>query len=430
MSANSLDQMLLDGKISIVDYSCELIGGQVARAKEKKASYLWTLEAQYTMWTNIRDAHKNGKKVVWFGGIIPTELLAAFDCVPVYLDVAPIRLSPSPELAGKFIDEAHKYCPSTMCGLDAIELGMTVLDQFGDKPDAFIYSAVPCDSSRTAYPAMQKLLGVPTFIVDYPYRRDERGIQYLSDQTEKLIEFMEELTGEKLDWEKFKHYMGNANRCFDLQIKNANLRKHKPCPLPGRFLVMNSAINAMSYTEEMGNLLETEYKLGCALVEKGVSACPGGEKHRAAFLQDMLWSSAGTLDWLETQYGTSVVMDTFGFQHGDFYEHMDDRKDCLRTMAKKQQNDPMIHGAAGPTENYKYLVNELFEEYEPDVSIFMGHIGCKHTWASAKIITDMVQEKFGLPTLFIDVDGVDGRYKTNEDIKSQISEYMDTVVNG
>lgn len=69
------------------------------------------------------------------------------------------------------------------------------------------------------------------------------------------------------------------------------------------------------------------------------------------------------------------------------------------------------------------------DEYEPDVSLFLGHIGCKHTWASAKIITDMVQEKYGMPTLYLDIDGIDGRYKSNEDIQTSIAEYFDTVVN-
>jgi hypothetical protein len=60
--------------------------------------------------------------------------------------------------------------------------------------------------------------------------------------------------------------------------------------------------------------------------------------------------------------------------------------------------------------------------------MFVGHVGCKHTWAAAKVIKDMVMEKFGLPTLTIDVDAVDGRYKTTEEIREIIGEYMDNIV--
>jgi hypothetical protein len=40
----------------------------------------------------------------------------------------------------------------------------------------------------------------------------------------------------------------------------------------------------------------------------------------------------------------------------------------------------------------------------------------------------MVQEKYGLPTLYLDLDAIDGRYKSNDEIKAQISEYFETVV--
>ena len=121
-------------------------------------------------------------------------------------------------------------------------------------------------------------------------------------------------------------------------------------------------------------------------------------------------------------------MDAFGFQGGPMYQHLDDRHDCFRVMGMKFQDNPMIHGASGPSEYHLALVDKIFQEYDPTVSMFLGHVGCKHTWASAKMVSDMVQEKYGLPTLFLDLDAIDGRYKSNDEIKAQISEYFETVV--
>ena len=185
----------------------------------------------------------------------------------------------------------------------------------------------------------------------------------------------------------------------------------------------------MACFPEMGDLLQKELETGEMLIELGMGPCVNGEKHRAALLQNMLWSSSGVMDWLEREYDTVAVMDAFGFQHGDLYQDLDNPRDCYLTMAKKMQNNPMIHGAAGPSENFVYLVDKIFEDYEPDVSLFVGHIGCKHTWASAKMVTDMIQNKYGIPSLYLDVDGIDGRYKSPDEIKAAIAEYMDTVVN-
>ena len=427
-----LEDAVLSGEMSIVDFCCEKVNGQIERMKERNPDLLWTLEIQRAMWELFRDAKKNGKKVVWFGGPVPVDLIVAFDCVPVYLDTVPIRLSPNPVLAARFIDAAEKYVPNSMCGIDKVELGMTLLNQFGPEPDAFVYSSVPCDSSRIAYPHMDTILtkqGVKCFAFDTPFRRDERGIQYLVDQTKKFITWMEEFTGTKFDMGKYEEVCKKTNRTFEWQGKCADLRKRKPCPLPGRMLVLNGTSNAMSGFDAMGDLLEKEYEVGEMLYDFGMGPCPNGEKHRVALLQNMLWSSAGTMDWLEKEYDTVAVMDAFGFQHGDMYEKIGDLEDCLRVMARKMQNNPMIHGASGPSENFIYLVDKIFSEYEPDVSMFIGHIGCKHTWASAKMVTDMIQEKYGIPSLYLDVDGIDGRYKSLDEIKASVADYMETVVN-
>ena len=424
-----LEDKVMSGEMSIFDFCCEKVEAQMIRMQEKHPELLWTLEIQDKMWHNYRDAHKNGKKLVFFGGPVPVDIIVAFDCVPVYLDTVPIRLSPNPILTGKFIDSAERYVPPTTCGLCKTYLGAALEDQYGVHPDAFVYSTVPCDSSRVVYPNMERLFKVPAYAFDFPFRRDDRGYEYLVDQIERFVVFMEELTGTKLDWEKLKEAMSNSNRTYELQGKCADIRKHKPCPLPGRMLVLNGTSNAMAPFPEMGDLLQQELDTGNMLIELGMGPCPGGEKHRVALLQNMLWSFSGAMDWMESTYDAVSIMDAFGFQHGDNYDHLDDRHDCFRTMAKKIQNNPMIHGAAGPSENFIYLIDQIFNDYEPDVSIFLGHIGCKHTWASAKMVTDMIQKKYGLPSLYLDVDGIDGRYKTHEEITGALGQYFDTVVN-
>jgi hypothetical protein len=177
----------------------------------------------------------------------------------------------------------------------------------------------------------------------------------------------------------------------------------------------------------MGDLYEAELELGRMMIDLGMGACED-EKYRVAMLQNMIWGNAGIMDWMQQEYNAVAVMDAFGFQGDITYDHMDDRRDCLKIMGQKMQNNPMIHGASGPSEHHLKMVNEIFENYEPNVSMFLGHVGCKHTWASAKMITDTIQEKYGYPTLFVDLDCIDGRYKSGDEVMAQISEYFETVV--
>ena len=92
----TLEDAVMQGELSVFDFCCQKVEGQIKRMKEKNPDLLWTLEIQDAMWHNYRDAHKNGKKLVFFGGPVPTNIIVAFDCIPVYLDTIPILFPQTP----------------------------------------------------------------------------------------------------------------------------------------------------------------------------------------------------------------------------------------------------------------------------------------------------------------------------------------------
>lgn len=82
---------------------------------------------------------------------------------------------------------------------------------------------------------------------------------------------------------------------------------------------------------------------------------------------------------------------------------------------------------SGPSENHVKMVEHIFEQYDQRIYVpwscrLQAYMGF------AKMVTDMVQEKFGMPTLYVDLDAIDGRYKSGDEIKAQIAEYFETVV--
>jgi len=419
---------VLSGEMSTLDYIASTAEGKQAHAVEKNPDMLWVYDIQVAQWAQIRDAHKNGKKVIAFGGPVPVDLMYAFDCQPYYLDQLPLSTAPNVDMTAKFVDLCEAHTNQSMCSIDKVEMGALLADQVGVKPDAFVYSTVPCDSSRIAYPVMEKIWNVPTFNVDLPFRRDRRGEDYLIAQTKEFIAFMEELTGTKLDWEKFKESMKVANRTNELIEKCADLRKHTPCPLPGTLLVTNACMSGQAADPAMAAFLEKEVETGEMMLDLGMGACMNGEKYRMLFLQNMLWTSLKSYGYLEREYGAICIMDVLGHFKGDFYEHMDDKEDCFRIMSHKMMNLPMIHGAAGPVEYYQDRISYLMDNFNINTSVFLGHVGCKHTWASTKILSDFIQAKYGIPTLLLDVDCIDGRYKGAEEVQNAIAEYLENVV--
>ena len=418
---------VLSGEMDTMDFICDTIESKYNRCLEKDPDALWTFEIQKATWLPIRDARKDGKKLVFFGGPVPVDLIYAFDCQPYYLDQLPLSLAPTVNLASKYIDLCERYANQSMCALSKIELGTLLASQYGVEPDAFVYSTTPCDSSRIAYPNMEKILNKPTFTIDLPFRRDQRGEDYLVKQTKEFIQFMEEFTGKKLDWDKYKYRMEVANKTNELLIKCANQRKHTPCPLPGRLLVANSCMSGQAADPALVDFLQHEYEAGEMMIELGMGACTE-EKYRMLFLQNPIWTNIKTFSWLEQNCGAVCIMDVLGHFLGNFYEHMDDEEDCYHVLARKMMDFPMIHGAAGPVDYYLDRIDYLMKDFNINTSIFLGHVGCRHTWASTKILSDHIMEKHGIPTLLIDVDCIDGRYKSPEELQNGIAEYLQNVV--
>ena len=420
-------------KLDLIDMTCKQVDNIYQHMLSKNnPDIMWMFDIQKAQWEEVRDAHKNGQKLVFFGGPVPVEIIRAFDCVPFFLDTVSTRIASMEELCGRYIDETEKYAPTSMCGIDKAQLGCAILGEYGVKPDAFVHATVPCDSARIAYPIMERIFNCPTFTLDCPFHHDDRGYRYLAGQMDAFVAFMEKLTGLKWDadrYDRFKAIMEESNKAYSALVKLTELRKRKPCPLPGRTLVLNELVACMSGSPACTAMLETQLQMGEMLADMGMSAskCPE-EKYRVCLMQNMLWSNTGIMDWMEKTYGAITVMDGFGYQNGILFDDMDDWERIKYVAAMKMLNTPMIHGATGPTEYWLRIIDDMYEDYSVNVSIFMGHVGCKHTWASGKIVTDMIQEKYGLPTLYVDVDAIDPRYKSNDELRAQLAEYMESVV--
>jgi benzoyl-CoA reductase/2-hydroxyglutaryl-CoA dehydratase subunit BcrC/BadD/HgdB len=399
----------------------------IAHATNKYPERLWMFEVQKSVWQDAYYARERGQKLIMLGPNGPTELVYAMGAVPFVLDLVPTRLASSTDSA-KYIDIAEKYVPQNMCGISKLDLGVILSGDIVDKPDALIYTTTPCDSSRVAYPAIGEILGVPTYCVDTPYRKDERGFRYIAEQLRDVVALLEEVTGNKLDLDRLAEVVTRSNTAARLLSDIADLRKNIPCPLPGRLLVLNELFGSMLGSQAMIDFLRAEYAVGKAALDKKQGVTRGEEQFRLIWLQNMLWSNVGIMDWLEKEYNSVVIMDGFGYKGTNIIEDVRDEEQVFLGLAQRCMNIPMIHGASGPAQPWIELVDNTIREFKINASMFVGHVGCKHTWAAGKLIKDYVQDTFGIPTLTFDIDAIDMRYKSTDEIKVIISEYMDTLM--
>jgi len=410
-------------EMSVIDTMCSIS----EKHRENSGKKFRPSDADY--WKTVQSAKTEGKKLIFVSGPLPMELIYAMDCVPLCLDLIPARLSENPELTAKFIGETDRRVDQDFCALNRAEIGAMISGKLGVAPDAYVSVPIPCDSARTAYFVMSRFAEAPAFNFDIPMRINDRSLGYVATQLESFLDFLENVTGEKLDWNKLKYRMELSNRAGELLNECARLRKNRPCPMSSHMAVWNELMNAMSPTEPMLKQLEEELRICRARAAKGESPCPTGEKHRVLLLQNLFWQGIDITDWLETEFGAVTVADGFFLRTRDFFGELDDREACLELMCRRMLTGSSVHGAAVSAFELSDMASGAVREYGADVSIFLGNAGCRHSWAAEKLVTDSITDTFGIPTLSVDVDNTDRRYKSEKDIKMAISEYMDAVVN-
>ena len=394
--------------------------------KEKHPGRLWMAKLQMDHWDDICTAHERGKKLILTSTNTPAELIYAFDAVPFVPETLIMRYANS-EKTFKYLDLADQYVSHQLCSINRGQIGYYLSGDLRMKPDAILATVTPCDSSRVAYTAAAKILDIPSFCLDTPYRQDERGYGYLAEQLKEACKFLEEVTGNKLDMDKLKEIVERGNKAARLLTACSKLRQITPCPLPGSLLVLNEMVGGMMGSQGAVDFLQAEYDYGVKNLAAGKGVTPGPEEFRVIWVQNMLWNNAGIVGWMEKAFNAVLVMDGFGYEG---YKVIDTSSEdsIFLGLGQRTLNSPMVHGAAGPAEPWIRMVDRMIGEYKVNVSMFAGHVGCKHTWAASKLVKDYIYEKYGLPTLTFDEDGIDIRYQTADQIKAVITEYMETLI--
>ncbi len=417
------------GNFDVLKYLSDYTDAGYAHCMKKYPEREWMFLIQKAAWNNPYLAAKEGKRLLFLGAAVPPEIAFAFGATPWLTDAVATRLASDPDVINKYIDLGSEVVPSYVCAVDRSILGLFFSGDVKAKPDAYIYGSIPCDSARAAYPVVADKLrsqGVPTMVLDTPFRTDEFGLKYIADQIRDMVAFLEDIYGEKLDRNKLASVIYRSNEATRSLMAIAELRKLKPSYAMSRLLVLNELYMNMLGSQALVDFLHAEYNYIINNIEHKRTVVPE-EKYRYTWVQDMLWSSVGTMDWMEQKYGAVCAMDVLGFNSNVIIEDPWDDEQVFMGLAARQLNIPMMHASSGPARPYVDMAEKIIKDYDIDVSMFVGHVGCKHTWACKKMVEDAIETRLGIPTFTLDIDAFDGRYKSTEEIQMQLAEYMDSL---
>ena len=407
-----------------------------------------TLESSREMFSMVKQYYKDsfkakeeGKLIAWITGSDPEELLWAMDIIPVYPEnfataCGAKQLSSilcekaeaegfSPDICSYF-RTAHGYA----VGRDKLELrypGGGMPD-----PDLVFCTLDGCQTETTWMYLMAKRYDVPAFIVDNPIvpsrvRVREEGpeidryyVDYVVSQLEAAVEFLEEVSGRKMDEDRLREALRLSNEAAKLWIQILELRKSVPCPASAED--MNSLAGARFILLGTQRCVDIHQKVLDEIkgrVERKEGVIPE-EKYRLYIDGIPPWYSLGLFHHFH-QYGAVSVIE---FYSRIWHWEMDLSLPPLEALARKCLSN--VHcEISGAEYNQEFL--RIAREYHVDGAFFVANVGCKPVNVKSYELRNTLEAEMGIPTLLIELDQTDARGYQDAQIKTRIDAFMEVL---
>jgi hypothetical protein len=295
-------------------------------------------------------------------------------------------------------------------------------------PNAIVGLIHPCDGTTILHQLIasnENWRHVPMFAADPPYWDDERSIDYYAGELRRMVSFLEEHTGHRLDMDRLREVIKEGNKQFELWMEYNELRRAVPCP-HGYGIGMQMSGVAQGYY--VGDLRGTAWLRDLiADAEKLVREKRGktAKERIRLFWFDVvsLELSFELFPWLEQEWGAVIVMDMFGYCP---YTLIDTSSEdaMFRGLAKRALFDePMIRQARGVAENFLADIRRVIKDYKIDCVVWPGHMGHKDGSASVGLMRETCRE-LGVPFLHIGMDLFNKRYTSVDEIKDKFSQFF------
>ena len=377
-------------------------------------------------------AEEEGKKVVYNQFNMYAELFNAFDLVaipPEIWTLLKVRLKDGFGMV-ETIDAAHEAgIHPELCSAHKSAIGDQVLGDRIPPPDFIVNPSFPCDNTKIAYQVLAEITGAPMLVMDCPYfgpdTDEEQAMAYWVNQVKELIRFVEEQTGKKLDPDRLKEVVEEANRGAEYALDYASLRQLKPLPQPGAG--GGSAVGGMNLMglPEWTNCMKALLDDIKDRVAKGKTAVPE-EKLRLNWFYLHAFYDFDVYEWLEREKG---AVSPVTFSNYDRLEVVDtsSTESIIKGVAKRLLQFPMGRQGTGSSDIYINDCIDAVKRWQCDAVILSGHAGCKYIRGLLGLLRDELR-KINIPLLVFDEDTFDPRVAPVEEFRPKIEDFVDMVI--
>lgn len=383
--------------------------------------------------TDLAGNIDEGRPLVHTFPFFSPEIFFSMGIVPCLSEVLPfvIAIALTDGVSIELDESEREGLPGHVCGfqkvpMKAIEKGLL------PKPDLFITNTAPCDSSNIMYQLLKKRLNVPVVTVDSPYYNHTKAFRYYLDEFKKMIEKMEKASGSTLDETRLRKHVEMGNEQLKYFYGLQELRKHIPCPDPGMHRVLDTLAVYMTGTnEKFIDYMRICYEEARQRDEQGITFLPEEKREiRTLWSYSHLPNMLSLPSWLEDEFGSTYLECSLSILPAENVGYVDTGsvESMLEGLAWRSFNFPMHRNVMGHTDIHVNDMLTVARAYQARAALFGGNQTCKYAWTLPKIMSDVLEEELGIPSITYEVDYLDARFAPHASIRATLTEFFQTLV--
>ncbi len=395
----------------------------MAREKTRAGKHLTEMLTAAYMGQHTQAAE--GAFVVWSAIIVPPEIFRGFErvvnCVPESHAALCAGKGVGAELCSKA--EALGYSID-LCSYARIDIGCLSDGNQGSptwglpKPHLLVSDNNNCSLLVKWFDVHRRTMQVPHFVLDVPFcygPQREKDLDYILLQFRDLIRTVEQLSGQKFDEDKCRKAVGHTAEAVSEWKRFLTFARHRPSGLT----VFDSFVQMAPFLTSRGTPeLVEHYRILADEVEERVARgnfpVPN-EKYRLLWDNIAPWHQLRKMSERLGELGANIVAAPYtsciGSVEGTFDTfEPEPGRDALWYLARSQNHSVCPHGM-----NLRLTaMGQAIEEIGIDGVVFASNRSCKVFSVMQMDEQRRIGERYGIPTVMIDVDHADARKFSEE----------------
>jgi len=373
--------------------------------------------------TRLMNARENGDFIVSHTVFCPSEILRAMDIVPMHTEVSVWMMSLFTDstadilASGAELGLAPEIC-SAHRGISGAFMQKCV-----PQPNAVIWTNLFCDASAKSGELFMHHNHCPGFYLDHPFQQTPHEVAYLKEEMRELVQFLEEVSQRRMDWDKLSQIVSRVNRQIEIYREIMELRKSVPSPFPPLgYIKLFTSEQTFSGDPLLLEYLETVLQETRENIERNKNTL-STERFRLMNLFVVPMYMTGYLEKTFREFGAVSVTEPFLCNWG---EGQLDPSRPLESLVQRSYMYPStrLYGELGDRAIKNVL--QSARDYKIQGALNFAHVGCRQTAAVIKLCKDILGE-MDIPALTIDCDVVDPTVTTQTEVREKLERFFELL---